>query len=777
MGKRLCSRLFVALILIFMHSVAMAGGVTQSKVGIFNFNTLNLEASVYGTTVTNMLASTLKSDGRLDLLDRKELESFLMLNELRQDDALDNVVLIGSRLGLDVIIVGSVEKRGSVIAIVSRVINIDQKRLIFSSQVKAFGDAGLASEIGKLGKLIAAAITSQGMETGEVKPPAKGPVNLQKRSGSGQIQLSWEEQAPSVNSGYEVFRGSAESGPYSRIAQVSKPEYLDQSVEHNTTYFYKVRSLDRRGTPSEFSSPISAMTALAPNPPVILRADGRIRTIHLVWSPNPMRSEDPLQLKGYKVYRAKMEQGPYQEVANVARKEPGGAESAAASRDKLSKFTYVDKGLADGEKYFYQITAYNEKDLESVFSSPMAASTAPAVSGVTAEGDMVREVRLSWNHIPAPFIRGYYVYRSSAEGGGFTRIKKIDAPPAQGEKVIYIDGEGIRDDIRYYYRITAFEDSEAETSPSATVYALTKGKPVAPSGFVATSGLVKKVDLRWQTSDAPDVVGYSIYFSQHKTGSYELLKKIDDRTTGAFIDERPGAEPLLDNAQFFYQIRSYNRAGVESEPSDIVAATTKARPTAPAGLQAEAFKLRAVPLSWRPNPEADVVAYHVYRSGDGADPMDRVNRIIGEVTGKAGGELSRIATVNGKTDYVDMGLKDGRSYRYQLQAEDRDGLLSDLSEAVGAQTKSKPRSPEGIAGTVRGGTVELLWEPVKGAAISHYTVYEKRFFALEKLGTVAETRFSGEGPAKGKSKTYVVTATDQDGLESDASREVTVSAK
>ena len=99
------------LTVIFLPLHLQAQPTTQVKISIFNFGAVNIEASGYGTTVTNMLTSNLITDPTLAMLDRKELESFLNLNDLQQNDDMDNVIQIGSRLGLDVIVVGTVEMR------------------------------------------------------------------------------------------------------------------------------------------------------------------------------------------------------------------------------------------------------------------------------------------------------------------------------------------------------------------------------------------------------------------------------------------------------------------------------------------------------------------------------------------------------------------------------------------------------------------------------------------------------------------------------------------
>ncbi|MCX5854395.1 MAG: hypothetical protein NTZ24_07460, partial [Deltaproteobacteria bacterium] len=730
--------------------------IPRVKVSVFNFGTVNMEASGYGTTVTNMLMNSLGAEHSLYLLDRKELESFLNLNDLQQNDNLDNVVNVGTRLGLNVIVVGSVEKKGSIIAINCKVIHIEQKRPILNTQLRSLGDAGLVNEIRKLTALITTTISSMALKQkdGEDKTAIKGPGGMQKRAGNKRVFLNWDEPPGMAASGYEIFRSNAESGPFARIAQVTQPEYLDQDLDRNTTYYYKIRAFNNRGLRSDFSSVISAESALTPNPPMILKAEGHIRSIQLTWSPSPMASEDPLKLTGYKLYRAKVQQGPYREVANVLGTDLGIGADASTTLDKLFKVSYLGKGLADGEDYYYKLTAYNEKNLESDFSSFIKGTTLSVVNGLTVQGDMIREIKLTWNFIDAPFIKGYYIYRSTSETEGFTKIKKIDAPSSE-KKINYTDKEGLGDKTRYYYRITAFEESDLETSPSVTVSAVTKGKPPTPQGLKAQSGQVKKVDLTWTASQQEEIEGYNLYWSKEKTGKYVLLKRIDGRAANSFT-HGDGYEKLEDNKTYYYTMTSFNKVDVESELAGTAAATTKPRPVKTSGLKGEALKVKVVPLSWTANPEKGIVFYHVYRSSGSKD------------------DFSRIAKVEGKNNYIDKELKDGYTYHYRIQAEDKDELISDFSDSISVQTKPKPQKPSGLAADVREGKVDLAWKAVSESDVTHYVVYEKRFFGLEKIDIAKKTTFGEAGPAKGKNKTYAVTSVDRDGLESDPSDEVTV---
>lgn len=726
------------------------------KISVFNFSTFNMEAAGYGTTVTNMLLTSLESSARFDVIGRKKLEAFLRLNDLQQNDNLKNVVYIGNRLGLYAIVVGTVAKKGSIITIKCEVIRSDQKKVILNTRSKSIGDAGLISETGKLSALITQAITNSLNRQGKRKKRGlQKPVNIEARSsGSSRIYLSWKNPPGRKAAGYKIFRSLSKMGPFAKIAQVKKPEYLDQYLEIRTIYYYKIRSYDSRGRQSGFSDIIPVETAPTPGPPIILSTDSHVKSIKITWAPSPAESGDPHKLKGYKLYRAKVEGGPYHKVANILGR---GIRSGQQVKIfyKLLKVSYVDKGLADGEDYYYKVTAYNVKDLESDFSAPVKGTSIPIVYNFSARGGMIRETELVWDQPGSFHIKGYYVYRSTNENTGFNKIKKIDNPFSSKKKQVrFIDDQGLGDKITYYYYVTAFEEKDAETSPSVTVSSVTRGKPPVPEGLQAKSGMARKVALTWKANDEKEVKGYRLHRSHDVKGPPSITKDLSGREKGRFVDTK-----LEDNTAYCYRITSYNKVNVESVMSDAICATTKPRPKKPKGLKGVKLQVRKTPLKWTPNSEKDIVLYYIYRSSD----EDR--------------KFSRIAETSGKTNYIDEGLENGHEYQYKIQAEDKDKLKSDFSDIMTIRTKPKPKAPGELEVRSEGGKTRLRWTKNTEADISHYIIYEKILFFLKKVKTVTSNSFTISGLPPGKKKTYVVKAVDKDGLESEPSREIQVVVK
>ncbi len=131
---------------------------TRISAAVFHFTSSSMEASPYAIKVLGTLTNAPKMQAAFDLLDRKDLETFLVANDLHQTDQVEDVIGIGTRLGLNVVIAGSVEKRGSLIITNYKVISIDQRRVIFADKSISLGEASLVSDVMKMSEAMIEAI-------------------------------------------------------------------------------------------------------------------------------------------------------------------------------------------------------------------------------------------------------------------------------------------------------------------------------------------------------------------------------------------------------------------------------------------------------------------------------------------------------------------------------------------------------------------------------------------------------------------------------------------
>ena len=117
-----------------------------------------MDASSYGIIVTNTLINALRMQTPFVMMDRRDLETFLAANDLQQNDQIENVANIGTKLGLNFVIAGSVDKRGTMIVTNCKVISIEQKKVVFTKQSISRGEADLISDIIKMSDAIIEAI-------------------------------------------------------------------------------------------------------------------------------------------------------------------------------------------------------------------------------------------------------------------------------------------------------------------------------------------------------------------------------------------------------------------------------------------------------------------------------------------------------------------------------------------------------------------------------------------------------------------------------------------
>lgn len=134
-----------------------AGGA-RINVAVFYFTPLTMDVANYGITVTNTLINSPKMQSTFTLLGRKDLEIFLAANNLQQNDQIDNMIDIGTKLGINFVIAGSIVKKGTRIITNYKIVSIAQRNVIFANQFRSAGEADLISNAMKTSDSIIEAI-------------------------------------------------------------------------------------------------------------------------------------------------------------------------------------------------------------------------------------------------------------------------------------------------------------------------------------------------------------------------------------------------------------------------------------------------------------------------------------------------------------------------------------------------------------------------------------------------------------------------------------------
>jgi hypothetical protein len=137
---------------------AFAGGTRQISVSFFQFTPLSMDVTNYGIIVTNTLINAPKMQASFTMLSRKDLEMFLVSNNLQQNDQTDNMIEIGTMLGLDYVIAGNIEKRGAMIVTNCKVVSITGRNVIFTNKFVSMGDNDLINNVRKMSDSIVESI-------------------------------------------------------------------------------------------------------------------------------------------------------------------------------------------------------------------------------------------------------------------------------------------------------------------------------------------------------------------------------------------------------------------------------------------------------------------------------------------------------------------------------------------------------------------------------------------------------------------------------------------
>lgn len=330
-----------------------------------------------------------------------------------------------------------------------------------------------------------------------------------------------------------------------------------------------------------------------------------------------------------------------------------------------------------------------------------------------------RKIELTWRMQPEPETVGYRIYRAASAKSGYELIGET----AKRDEVVYLDKESrknkLKDNTKYYYRVTAVNNLKNESDPSQPIKSKTMIAPPPPGGLKGKDGQIRAVALSWTIHTNVEVEGYRLYRSSSKKGKFEQIKDIKGRKEVSYSDygEGSSSSPKLDDGKiYFYTIAAYSPYKDEGPRSKAVKATTAGSPIIPENFEAQGWHPRKAPLSWKAITDENIRGYLIYRSNDEKGPYEQIVEIKDRK----------------KESYVDMGgsgffksgLKDFTLYFYKIQTYNWAGSRSKMSPAVSATTKAAPMPPEDLKATSkRPKQVPLAWRLSPEADIAEYRVY------------------------------------------------------
>ena len=437
----------------------------------------------------------------------------------------------------------------------------------------------------------------------------------------------------------------------------------------------------------------------------------------------------------YRIERSPSESGPFAPVGDASAK-------AGFFRDS--------RGLKDGTTYYYRVRPVGRTGSVGDPSPAVETMTAPPPDppvGLSALAPSSRCVTLTWSPPRSEGVTSYEIERAAA-GEGW---QKAGTASAANFKDGGFMGCAIKDSTSYRYRVYAVNRVGAKSLASAEAEVVTLPPPAPVAGFTAASRGIRCVPVSWKVANEKDVTGYELERADGTTGSFSPLATMKSRGETCFMDGKTEPGSLEDLHQYRYRIRSFNSVGGKSSWVE-ASATTKPKPSTPSGLAATDDLPGKSTISWKPNPETDIVEYRV----ESRSP---------------GGWFWRAVYTGNATAADEKDLKPGETRSFRVMAVGPKGHESEWSAEVGGAARPLPPPPRSLT-AVREGTGYLVRFAPRREGMTEFRVYRKKFVGMELLAKSAACEVTLPGTALQEDIDIVVTAIDEMGLESEPSEKL-----
>lgn len=252
----------------------------------------------------------------------------------------------------------------------------------------------------------------------DVVAPAP-PQNVVAVSDTARIIISWSSNTEPDLLGYEIEKASDASlrgrfllglddGEGGTTTLIPDTFYIDVvPIYSHTTHGYVVYALDRamnRSRPSEMVT-ARVVDITPPSAPLIYELSHSNQEVFLRWSANPESD-----LAGYRVYRAL-------------------GDSTNLEMQWEGEMTSLTESVADEGTYFYQVTAVDEADNESLPSQMVWLNVQAGPPLPPASGEAVwdgNRVVVSWEPSPSANTAGYFLQRLHTETGRRIDLVELD---------------------------------------------------------------------------------------------------------------------------------------------------------------------------------------------------------------------------------------------------------------------------------------------------------------------------------------------------------------
>jgi hypothetical protein len=364
------------------------------------------------------------------------------------------------------------------------------------------------------------------------------------------IALEWKYIDIPVAKGYHIIRANMQKdGKFKRVATLKNKyttHYLDENLEANSKYAYKISMFVNNGFESRATNSIKITTL--PNMKsvsLIQTISGLPRQIKILWRPH-----NSARVSSYIIERTSPTESKWKKIATI---------------DKRFKVEYIDTNLGDNQIFSYRIKSIT---FDGLVSDPSQISTSTTkalprqIANLNATKDLPKKIQLSWDKSETKDIVSYNIYRASSATGKFTKIAKAPVKHNRFDDNIQQDGK------IYFYKITTVDKDnlESKLQELKPTMGSTLSKPKVPQITLAQIQGNKMI-LNWEAGDKR-ATSYNIFKIAKEGWNSSKEKLIPNIKALRFEDS-----DVVRGVEYSYSIQAVDKNGLVSKKTEAV--TTK----------------------------------------------------------------------------------------------------------------------------------------------------------------------------------------------------------
>jgi fibronectin type 3 domain-containing protein len=436
---------------------------------------------------------------------------------------------------------------------------------------------------------------------------------------------------------------------------------------------------------------------------------------------------------------------------------------------KAQGLYFTDKQIEKNVKYLYRIRVITPTDTlrGSVFIDPQQKYILPAVAEVSGQATG-NAVTLRWKQSEYSSLYTTYSVERSEDGKLFSPVSDVPgvtlSKKGQDSKYQYAVDTLAVTGKEYSYRVRGVTPF-GEYGPTSNIVKVKGNKTVTSSVFI-TSALStdnKSIDIQWEFPETENdaLAGFEVTRAAKSSGPYKTItKSILTPSVRYFKDTSP-------EQSNYYKLKAKTLDGTEVISMPYLAMLVDSIPPAiPTGLKGKVDDYGNVSISWKPNADADIYGYRIYRAYYQSEEFALMT-----------GEPLKDTVF---TDRVQLKSLNDKIH-YQVMAIDRNQNHSGLSAILSLALPDKvpPMSPvwRPVKSTKEG--VILTWEPSGSQDVVKYEVYRKGDqgqwirLAAKTASSDSVYTYTDQNLSNSNVQHYTVVAIDESNLESPPAPAVT----